>query len=138
MQPESNRGQNRFESGPPPVDYSFETPGLAESPEVYTGGSYERNEVAPSRVELAPQPPVVVAPPVPVGQVAVPQMAPPTPVQLTPQVASDDDVIEVEWVKIAKQVIAQTQDDPRARERALHELQKDYLMKRYGKAVGES
>ena len=50
--------------------------------------------------------------------------------------ANDDDNIEREWVDRAKQLIVQTRDDPRAREKALGALQRDYLEKRYGKKLG--
>ena len=50
--------------------------------------------------------------------------------------ANDDDNIEREWVDRAKQIIVQTRDDPRAREKALGALQRDYLEKRYGKKLG--
>lgn len=50
--------------------------------------------------------------------------------------ANDDDDIEREWVDRAKQLIVQTRDDPRAREKALDALRRDYLEKRYGKKLG--
>ena len=50
--------------------------------------------------------------------------------------ANDDDNIEREWVDRAKQIIVQTRDDPRAREKALDALRRDYLEKRYGKKLG--
>ena len=52
-----------------------------------------------------------------------------------PAVASDDDLIEKEWVEKAKQVIAETRDDPHAQDRAVGRLQADYLKKRYGKVI---
>jgi hypothetical protein len=53
-----------------------------------------------------------------------------------PPVANDDDVIETEWVKNAKEIVASTKDDPHARSAKVSELQKDYLKKRYGKEIG--
>jgi hypothetical protein len=53
-----------------------------------------------------------------------------------PSVASDDDLIEKEWVNKAKHIIAETADDPYRRERAIKELQRDYLRKRYNKEMG--
>lgn len=55
-----------------------------------------------------------------------------------PSVAADDDLIEKEWVDKAKQIIAETQDDPAAREKLVGRLQADYLKKRYGKDLGTS
>lgn len=54
----------------------------------------------------------------------------------TPVVAADEDLIEKEWVDKAKKIIDQTKDDPYSREKAVGELQKDYLNKRYGKDNG--
>lgn len=55
-----------------------------------------------------------------------------------PQAAADDDLIEKEWVDKAKQIIAETKDDPHKREREVNRLQADYLKKRYGKELGAS
>jgi hypothetical protein len=56
----------------------------------------------------------------------------------SPITASDDDVIEKEWVDRAKKVISDTKDDPYKREEQVNKLQKDYLQKRYGKSLGAS
>lgn len=53
-----------------------------------------------------------------------------------PAVASDDDLIEKEWVDKAKQIISDTRDDPARREREVGRLQANYLKKRYGKELG--
>lgn len=55
-----------------------------------------------------------------------------------PVAAADDDLIEREWVDKAKKIIAETRDDPYGREKAVNQLQKDYLKKRYGKELGEA
>lgn len=54
----------------------------------------------------------------------------------TPTVAADDDLIEKEWVKKAKEIIASTYDNPRKRETEVSYLQRDYLKKRYGREIG--
>ena len=54
----------------------------------------------------------------------------------SPAVASDDDLIEKEWVDKAKQIISSTRDDPARREKEVGRLQADYLKKRYGKELG--
>lgn len=56
----------------------------------------------------------------------------------TPTIAADDDLIEKEWVDKAKQIIAETQNDPFRREQEVNRLQADYLRKRYGKELGTS
>lgn len=63
-----------------------------------------------------------------------------TPVQedTNPAAASDDDLIEKEWVEKAKQVVAETRDDPHAQDIAVAKLQADYLKKRYGKVISLS
>lgn len=53
----------------------------------------------------------------------------------SPATASDDDLIEKEWVDKAKKVIEETKDDPYQREQAVKELQADYLFKRYGRGA---
>lgn len=53
----------------------------------------------------------------------------------TPPTASDDEVIEKEWVDKAKKIISQTKDDPYQQEKQVSKLQADYLKKRYGKDV---
>ena len=55
-----------------------------------------------------------------------------------PTVAADDDLIEKEWVDKAKKIVAETQNDPRQREDAVNQLQRDYLKKRYGRELGEA
>jgi hypothetical protein len=52
-----------------------------------------------------------------------------------PAVASDEDLIEKEWVEKAKQVVAETRNDPHAQDAAVGRLQADYLKKRYGKII---
>ncbi len=117
-----------------PPNYALPEQGPERSPE-------QRPEQSP--IEMAP-----VAPPQPLPQQAIPPV--PTTPQATPssdstQVissnpisANDDDMIEKEWVSRAKQILTQTRDDPYARERAIGELQRDYLMKRYGKQLGST
>lgn len=52
-----------------------------------------------------------------------------------PVIASDDDVIEREWVQKAKQIVDQTKADPYEQEKEVSKLQADYLKKRYGKEI---
>lgn len=128
-----------MEQGPAntPGGYSYEVPPNYASPETLPTQSPEQYEQR-SPVELAPPPPAqptVMLPQVPVVTPA-PVVADSQASQTNPVAANDDDVIEKEWVDRAKQVIAQTKNDPFTREKALGELQRDYLMKRYGKQIG--
>lgn len=52
-----------------------------------------------------------------------------------PSVAADDDVIEKEWVDKAKQVVNNTNGDPRLQKHNVSLLQADYINKRYGKEL---
>lgn len=54
---------------------------------------------------------------------------------VAPAAASDQDVVEPEWVDAAEQAIAQTAGNPYAEEEAVEALQIDYLKKRYGHEV---
>lgn len=95
----------------------------------------QQGEATPAVVQSAPVLPTPIA---------VPSV--PTPVtddnaqavSDTPLVASDDDLIEKEWVDKAKKIITETKDDPHRREQEVSKLQADYLKKRYGKELGAS
>lgn len=140
MQPEFTPGQRPIEQAPAPQVESYEVPPNFSSPEQYSDATMERMEHR-SAVELAPPPPVAVpvATPMPEGGDVAAQIPPVQPQGAhNPVAANDDDTIEKEWVDRAKQVIAQTKDNPYAREKAIGELQRDYLMKRYGRQVGAS
>lgn len=86
------------------------------------------------QVAPPPQVPVVVPVAVPVPAPA----APPPDDSVGPTLASDDDLIEKEWVDRAKKIITETQNDPYRREKEVTKLQIDYLRKRYGKELGTS
>jgi hypothetical protein len=53
-----------------------------------------------------------------------------------PPVAGDDDLIEKAWVEKAKEIVAETRDNPHKRDEAVGKLQVDYLNKRYGRKLG--
>lgn len=72
--------------------------------------------------------------PAPVNDITV--VANDTTLSSTPLVASDDDLIEKEWVDRAKKIVCETQNDPYEREEAVNKLQVDYLKKRYGRELG--
>lgn len=64
-------------------------------------------------------------------QTMQPAAVPATAAQSTPLVAADVDVIEPEWVKKAEEAVAKNRQDPRAEEKAVDDLQRDYLKQRY-------
>lgn len=72
--------------------------------------------------------PVIAAPTAAQGQVS----------NATPLAASDDDLIEKEWVDKAKSIIAATKDDPYRREQEINTLQIEYIRKRYGRTIGDA
>lgn len=143
MQPEFSPQAGRGEQQPSMQGSGYETPSSFGSRETIPESTFEAPlqtfEQSPERspMELAPRPSQM--PPIPPMQPVV--TAPPIQ-QLVgdstnnPVTANDDDTIEKEWVDRAKQVIVQTRNDPRAREKAIGALQRDYLMKRYGKKLG--
>lgn len=92
-----------------------------------------------SPIEMAPPVPMQPLPPIPPQPtMASPSAGDTTVTSSNPINANDDDMIEKEWVNRAKQILTQTKDDPYAREKAISELQRDYLMKRYGKQLGST
>ena len=56
----------------------------------------------------------------------------------TPAVADDTDQIEQEWVAKVKQVIAATGRDPHAQQDEASRLMADYVLKRFGRKIGEA
>lgn len=113
-------------------------PERKSSPEVQQGtpeSAPERREAEPQAADTAPPAtpaPVVQLPSVPVApqDLSGSQASSDTPI-----VASDDDLIEKEWVTKAKQVVQSTKSDPYMQEAEVSKLQADYLKKRYGKDI---
>ncbi|MGO3702213.1 MAG: hypothetical protein ACTJG2_03445 [Candidatus Saccharimonadales bacterium] len=143
MQPEFSPQARGGEQQPSAYGQGYEVPPNFASQETAPGQNFEvlpqSPEQSPERspIELAPPPPPMAPPvmqPQPVAT-SMPQQ-PQSEEVANPLAANDDDIIEKEWVNRAKQVIVQTKDDPRAREKAIGALQRDYLMKRYGKELG--
>lgn len=142
MQPEFNQNRNNNFNQIPQANFEagrgYEIPPNYSSPE-----NLERNnnvERRPNSAEIMQNMPVQPMQVMPTVQMPPVYVAQPTPnaVNSGPQTASDGDVIEKEWVDKAKQILQKTRNDPRTRELAIGELQKDYLRKRYGKEIGTS
>ncbi|MDB5183382.1 MAG: hypothetical protein JWO07_63 [Candidatus Saccharibacteria bacterium] len=135
MNPELPSPQIRPESQPVGPEQRLELP----DHEAVGERSHEREQnIGPGDQQPAAPPPL----PVPLPQLHVPVPVPVAPVQddaaAGPVLASDDDLIEKEWVDKAKKIIATTQNDPYRREKEVTKLQIDYLRKRYGKELGTS
>lgn len=139
MQPEFSPTPRSVEQTPDTTGYSYEIPPNYASPE----------KEQPQHERSMERSPIEIAPPMPPqAPVQIPSVVMPTPSMpiaddsatqsSNPISANDDDVIEKEWVDRAKQVLAQTREDPYQREKAIGELQRDYLMKRYGKQLGST
>ena len=134
MNPELPAPQSSPEYRPPAPENGEHLP----NPETAGERSHEREQNMKG-IDKEDRPPVAPA--------AMP--LPPTPLPATmpqlktddtagPTIASDDDLIEKEWVDKAKKIIADTQNDPYRREQEVSKLQVDYLRKRYGKELGTS
>lgn len=131
MEPTANQQNITPESAPQPVN-----------PEVPAGGeSRPENTLAtPERGQNNPPQPGPIVTPAP----TLPKVTPPSIKDHkikeadntdSPAIADDVDVIEMEWVNKAKDIIKKTKDDPHAQEREVEKLQRDYLKKRYGKDI---
>jgi hypothetical protein len=59
-----------------------------------------------------------------------------TATNVNPITANDDDLIEKEWVDRAKKIVSETRSDPYQQEKAVSQLQIDYIKKRYGRKLG--
>lgn len=136
------------------IDMNPEAPQLQPRPEIMpqmpvSGEAYQSPEVAIENHETMPQAaPQEVINPIPPVLPTVPAMPMPaqpvvqddtsTPSVNTPSVASDDDLIEKEWVDKLKSIITLTAGDPHERAKVVAQLQADYLKKRYNKNIGQA
>ncbi len=139
MEPKQGLPKSPYEGAP---SYSGEWPPL-------NGGDGERLDErhfeapadSPARQEQEALPPVI-----PVAPVAIPVMSDNSAQSVAasddnstnPALAADDDLIEKEWVDKAKKIIEATKEDPYKRELEIGKLQRDYILKRYGRSIGES
>lgn len=117
-----------------------------EVPQVNEGALKSVPEQQP-KMESREQQPGIAGPSDPVAAIVTPQPlhlpAPIAPAQPPPHVmandnplqASDEDLIEKEWVDKAKKIVESTKSDPYQQEKQVSQLQADYINKRYGKTV---
>lgn len=126
----------RFENEIPAVSHETTSEGM---PPVYEQErSPERgHEQVEGKADASIAAASIPALPVPVPPMVAPVPAPADPGLIAaPVTASDEDLIEKEWVDRAKRIIEQTKDDPFRREQEVNKLQADYLRKRYGRELG--
>jgi hypothetical protein len=113
------------------------------------GGNIEAPVVSPETAKGAEQlladrqggaPLPVVAQPVtpPVVPEPADQTQPATVIATTPQTAADGDRIEAEWIDKVKHVISSTSDDPYNQQKHISQLMANYVLKRYGRKIGNS
>ncbi len=135
MEPETSTPQRGPEQAPVQYGPGIERAPVLPTPERGIETGVESREralepvIEPSVVAL----PTMLPTPVPGDEpVTATQVA----VGNAPLAANDDDLIEKEWVERAKKIVADTREDPYLREQAVNQLQRDYLMKRYGREMG--
>ncbi|MBC7943416.1 hypothetical protein H7X68_02885 [Candidatus Saccharibacteria bacterium] len=136
MEPETSPPKLGSEQAPIQYRPNVERGPVLPAPERGIETGAERREQAAESSAVAADSGVMTMLPTPV--VADTPAADVPTVSDTPIVANDDDLIEKEWVEKAKKIVAATRDDPYKREEAVNQLQKDYLMKRYGRVLGEA
>ena len=64
--------------------------------------------------------------------------AQPTSDNADPTAAADSDVIEKEWINKVKAIVSKTSDDPYQQQHQVSKLMVDYVLKRYGRIIGEN
>ncbi len=120
---------------PTPEQGADSNSAVQNTPEAPPG---ERSTELPNSAQPAPASPVVpVAAQVP-SSLAPPPTSPPTtavPIDDTPLMADDVDLIEKEWVNKAKAIVQRTKDDPRVQNREINKIKADYIKKRYNKEI---
>jgi len=121
---------------------NFPAPSGEQGPVFSAAGEtdFDLAEHAPIASEKAPiqghaAPPISL----PLPQNSVPQVAqtvvPPTPTNVVSNVSDDDDLIESEWVEMAKRIVESTRDDPHQQSEQLTVFKADYLKKRFDKTL---
>jgi hypothetical protein len=131
-----NNAQPNFEL---PRPQQPESQGASAPEQTPVGPTPEKMPGAGEHPGAAMQP--VMQPPAPlVPATQVPSQAPPVkpahPVGTSvPAIASDADLIEKEWVEIAKQIVEKTRSDPHVQNKEINKFKADYMKKRYDKDI---
>ena len=137
MNPELPQVRQNPESMPAiPGGVEYRPPGTTESAERQVGQSAEQLKAgAVEQAGSLAQPAISVVPlPVVSSTASDESISDAT----NPIIASDEDLIEREWVDQVKKIIVLTKDDPYERARVIAQLQADYLKKRYNKQLGQA
>lgn len=122
------------ETSPAPQFVPEQMPDVAPTPEAPISSPEKSAKTEQLPVDHAGQAIVASATPQsPSGPIDLAQPVMPA----VPAVADDNDIIESEWIDKIKQVISSTRNDPHARQREASLLMADYVLKRFGKKVGE-
>jgi hypothetical protein len=125
---------------PSPEELKPETVIVPESAPEVTAPVEKRAEAAGTAINRTAQPvagpPPLVLPPVVQPPQTSDNAAPA--VGSTPTIADDVEVIEKEWVDKARQIVAETKDDPYRQEQAVGQLKRTYVKKRYNKDLKDS
>jgi hypothetical protein len=136
MKPESSSQNSVPEQLATQERRNLEKPPMLDTPEVVLDGgseAYERkSETDAIRADIGL---TTVLPP-PVIGLTTDDTTNNTSLSDNPAVASDDDLIEKEWVDKAKKIVAETRDDPHLQDEKVNKLQADYLKKRFGRELG--
>jgi len=134
----------------PQVQPDFDRmPQIPGSAEYLPDGTVKQPEQLPNRHEQGVSSPEASQTAPAVGLPTLPTVQPvaqPVPtasdqdhiLQDAPSIASDDDLIEKEWVDKVKKIIDITRGDPYEQAKAIALLQADYLKKRYNEGVEQT
>ncbi|MEP7205222.1 MAG: hypothetical protein ABI716_03455 [Candidatus Saccharibacteria bacterium] len=135
MEPETSTPQRGPEQAPVQYGPAIERGPVLPTPErgIETGVETRERALQPATTPTVVSLPTMLPTPV-LGDVTVSGTQ--TVIGDAPLAANDDDLIEKEWVERAKKIVADTREDPYLREKAVNQLQRDYLMKRYGRELG--
>lgn len=137
MEPEVSTPKIEAEQSPVQYGQQVERGPRPSGPETgFERGAERYEQVAEARAAAADSAGLGTILPPPVLQPA--GVSPDSTLTSGPITASDEDLIEKEWVDRAKKIIAETRDDPFKREAAVNQLQRDYQKKRYGRELGEA
>ena len=71
----------------------------------------------------------------PAAQNSISNDVSPTTQDDVPNTAEDNDLIEKEWVRGAKDIVNKTYSDPRKQSQELNSYKAEYIKKRYGKDI---
>lgn len=100
-------------------------------------------EVSGEAIAISPNPQPVTDDSAQILTASVSTAGLPTPVSgvvenNNPIIAEDNDLIEAEWVKRAKDIVSENKQDPYQQGESVAGLKVDYLKKRFGREIGKN